>query len=68
MNEDVAFIKEYQSKGALFDANLLLVYVVGKCGKSKLRQCHHTKQYVDEFPLIVKLVESFAVPIVLCCI
>jgi hypothetical protein len=60
MNEDVLFIKRYQSKGALFDANLLLVYVVGKCGRNRLPNLQHTKQYAEDFPLIEKLVESFS--------
>lgn len=60
MNEDLLFIKQYQSKGALFDANLLLVYVVGKCGTNRLRQLDHTKQYADDFDTIEQLVESFA--------
>ena len=60
MNEDVSFIKRYQFKGALFDANLLLVYVVGKCGKNRLLRLQHTKQYADDFDLIEKLVESFS--------
>ena len=30
MNEDLLFIEKYRTRGALFDANLLLVYVIGK--------------------------------------
>ena len=58
MNEDLLFIKQYQSKGALFDANLLLVYAVGKCGANRLRQLDHTKQYADDFDTIEQLVSQ----------
>ena len=60
MNEDIEFIKRYQSAGALFDSNLLLVYVVGKCGRDRLMRHHTTKQYAADFPLIEALIESFA--------
>ena len=61
MTEAVTFVVKHRSTGALFDANLLLVYVVGKLDKRRLSGFHHTKQYEEEFPLIEKLVESFSV-------
>jgi hypothetical protein len=60
MSEALSFVESYKSKGALFDANLLLVYVVGKCGKNRLLRYHHTKQYADDFPLIEKLADWFS--------
>ncbi len=59
MNEDLSFIGRYRSKGALFDANLLLVYVVGKCCQGRLPTFHHTKQYAGEFDTIGRLFEYF---------
>jgi predicted nucleic acid-binding protein len=59
MNEDVAFIAKHQQRGALLDANILLVYVVGMCDTRLLPQFHHTKQYKDDFPLIQRLVNHF---------
>src|SRR5467141_187040 len=49
MNEDLQFLKKHLSKGALLDANLLLVYVVGKTHSSCLSGFHHTKQYHRDF-------------------
>lgn len=60
MNEAVAFVQKHRNKGALLDANLLLVYLVGKFDKNRLSDFHHTKQYVEDFPLIVRLIESFS--------
>lgn len=59
MNESVSFLLKHRSKGALLDANLLLVYVVGKIGASRLANLHHTKQYQHDFPLIERMVEFF---------
>lgn len=60
MNDDRSFMERYKFRGALFDANLLLVYVVGKCGTNRLLNHPSTKQYADDFPLIERLVESFS--------
>src|ERR1700730_5309765 len=59
MNESVSFLLKHRSQGALLDANLLLVYVVGKTGASRLANLHHTKQYQRDFPLIERMVEVF---------
>ncbi|MBS1828667.1 MAG: hypothetical protein JST93_25400 [Acidobacteria bacterium] len=61
MNEDFAFLQKHRSRGALFDANLLIVYLVGKMGSHLLKQYPHTKQYEDDYPLVEKLVESFPI-------
>lgn len=61
MNEDLSFILKHRKNGALFDANLLLVYVVGKTDRKLLTQLHHTKQYEEDFPIIERLVEFFSV-------
>jgi len=61
MNEDVAFIRKHRGKGALLDANLLLVYVTGKFDKNRMSQFSRTQQYVEDFPLIEYLVELFPV-------
>lgn len=61
MNEDVAFLTEHRHKGALIDANLLLVYVVGQTDERLLKRNHHTKQFADDFPLIKRIVEHFSV-------
>ena len=59
MNEDLFFLLKHRSKGALLDANLLLVYLVGKTNPSRLSHFHHTKQYEQDFPLLEQLVEFF---------
>ncbi len=61
MSEALALIEKHRSTGALFDANILLVYAVGMCDKSRLQHYPHTKQYVDDFDLIKSLVEFFSV-------
>ncbi|MBC7928448.1 MAG: hypothetical protein H7039_22630 [Bryobacteraceae bacterium] len=59
MNEDVSFLLKHRRNGALIDANLLLVYVVGKTDKSWLSRLQHTKQYEQDFPLIEATIEFF---------
>ncbi|MFN7932571.1 MAG: hypothetical protein U0R19_04540 [Bryobacteraceae bacterium] len=59
MNEDLAFIQKHRNRGALFDANLLIVYLVGKTGRERLTRLQHTRQYVDDYPLVERLVEYF---------
>jgi len=59
MNEDLLFLLKHRGKGALVDANLLLVYVVGKIHPSRLAHYHHTKQYLQDFPLVERVVELF---------
>ena len=49
MNEDLAFVDKHRNKGALVDANLLLVYVVGLADKNNLVRNPHTKQYALEW-------------------
>jgi len=61
MNEALSLIVKHRHSGALFDANLLLVYAVGKYDKNALSVFHHTKQYTDDFTLIEHLVEFFSV-------
>jgi hypothetical protein len=41
------------------DANLLLVYIVGKTDLNALSRLHHTKQYEDDFFLVERVVEWF---------
>jgi hypothetical protein len=59
MNEDLLFLLKHRGRGALLDANLLLVYVVGKTHPDRLSTLHHTKQYERDFPLIKRVVEFF---------
>jgi hypothetical protein len=61
MNEDVLFLSKHRSNGALFDANLLLVYAVGKTDPTRLAHFHHTKQYEHDFELIERLLGMFRV-------
>jgi len=58
MNEDLTFLRKHRGKGALVDANLLLVYVVGKTDRAELSRFQHTKQYADDFALVERLIES----------
>src|SRR5665213_3296307 len=58
MNEDLAFVDKHRNKGALVDANLLLVYVVGLADKNNLVRNPHTKQYASDFPAIKHLLED----------
>ena len=57
--DDAGLIIKHRGKKALVDANLLLVYAVGKTDKTFLGICHHTKQYAEEFPYIVRLLDNF---------
>ena len=60
-NEDQLFLLKHQElKGALIDANLLLVYVVGKTDLKALARLPHTKQYEDDYFLVERVVEWFA--------
>jgi hypothetical protein len=61
MTEALTLIAKHRKTGALFDANILLVYAVGMYDKSRLQYYSHTKQYVDDFDLIKFLVEFFFV-------
>jgi rRNA-processing protein FCF1 len=61
MNEAVSLILKHRRSGALLDANLLLIYAVGKYDKNFLSVCHHTKQYTADFPLIEYLIEFFSI-------
>lgn len=61
MNEDLAFLLKHRRNGAVFDANLLLVYAVGKTDRRQLAHLAHTKQYAGDFELLERLVESFSV-------
>ena len=59
MNEALSLILKHRRDGALFDANLLLVYAVGRHDRKRLPILHHTKQYKDDFVLIKSLIEFF---------
>lgn len=59
MNESLLFLQKHRGRGALLDANLLLIYVVGKVHRSRLSQFRHTEQYANDFPLIERLVKFF---------
>lgn len=61
MTEDIAFITKHKKKGALLDANVLLVYLVGIYDMRRMRSFSHTQQYADDFPLVDKLVKTFPV-------
>ena len=59
MNEDFQFIEEYRNKGAIFDANLLLVYVVGKRREEYLARSKRTNSYSkQDFDLLEWLMET----------
>jgi hypothetical protein len=60
MTEELAFITKHQHKGALLDANVLLIYLVGSFDMGLLQSYHHTQQYVDAFPLVQRLVQTFS--------
>ena len=60
MNEDVGFLQKYRTSGAIIDANLLLVYVIGRADRRLLGRSHHTKQYEEDFPIVQRVVEYFA--------
>jgi hypothetical protein len=59
MTEALTLIAKHRKTGALFDANLLLVYAIGMYDRSRLQHYSHTKQYVYDFDLIKFLVEFF---------
>ncbi len=61
MNDALTLVLKHRHGGALFDANLLLVYAVGKYNKKRLSDFHHTKQYTNDFGLIEYLIEFFSV-------
>jgi hypothetical protein len=56
MNETEEFLRKHRGKGAFLDANLLLVYAVGRYDRSLLGSFHHTKPFVDDFEWIERLV------------
>jgi hypothetical protein len=56
MNETEGFLNKHRGKGAFLDANLLLVYAVGRYNRRLLRTFHHTKQYEEDFEWIERLV------------
>ena len=59
MNEDVDFLRKHRTDGAIVDANLLLVYVVGRADRRLLNRSFHTQQYEDDFPLIERIIDHF---------
>ena len=59
MNEDITFLLKHRGKSALLDANLLLVYVIGKTDRKLLGRHHHTKQYEEDFELLEMVVDNF---------
>jgi len=61
MTEALQFLQKHRKQGALLDANLLLVYAVGKFNKSLLTSFSHTKQYATDYGLIEYLVENLNV-------
>src|ERR1019366_4553633 len=61
MNEALSLVLKHRRRGALLDANLLLIYAVGKCDKNLLPTLHHTKQYTSDFTLIEHLIAFFSV-------
>ena len=61
MNESVAFAEKYLSKGALVDANVLLVYLFGQTDPHLLKRSHRTKQYAEGYPVVRRVVETFKV-------
>lgn len=61
MTEDLQFIRKHTGKGAVVDACLLVVYCVGKYDPNLMLNFSHTKQYAEDFPLIVHLIERFKV-------
>lgn len=58
MNESMEFLKKHRRKSALFDANLLLVYLVGQCGQHQLNRSGRTQQYAHFYPLLERVVEK----------
>jgi len=56
MNETEEFLRKHRGKGAFLDANLLLVYAVGRYDRRLLGTFHHTKQFDEDFEWIERLV------------
>lgn len=61
MNESVVFAERYLSKGALVDANVLLVYLFGQTAPHLLERSPRTKQYAKGYPVVRRVVEKFKV-------
>lgn len=59
--EALSLITKHRRTGALIDANVLLVYVVGSHDINCLAYFQHTKQYAYSFQLVKRLVEFFPV-------
>jgi rRNA-processing protein FCF1 len=55
----VQFLLKRQGSGALLDASVLLVYVVGKTDRRCLLNFAHTSQYQRDYALIERIVEMF---------
>lgn len=58
---DDDLLSRHRHKGALIDANVLLVYPVGKLDPRRLASFDHTAQYAGSYPLIARLVAWFSV-------
>ena len=58
MNESAAFAEKYLSKGALVDANVLLVYLFGQTAPRLLERSPRTKQYAKGYPIVKKVVDK----------
>lgn len=56
MNETEEFLRKHKGSGAVLDANLLLVYAVGRYDREMLRRFHHTKQFAEDFEWIESLI------------
>jgi hypothetical protein len=59
LDDPERLLRNHARTGAFLDANVLLVYVVGRMGNRSLSPYKHTKQYAADFPLIEKLVDFF---------
>jgi hypothetical protein len=64
MNDLFGFIEKHRSNGILIDANLLLLYAVGKTNKQRIPRFKRTEKYsIADFELRERLAAQFKTPI-----
>ena len=61
MEDDIAaLIEQYASRGVLVDANLLLLYVVGRMNPARIERFKRTMQYrIEDFELLCRFLHQF---------
>jgi hypothetical protein len=60
MADAISLLKKYRAKGVLLDANLLVLYLVGRVNPNRIQSFKRTQSYsVEDYQLLVRLLGWF---------